>query len=375
MSLSVLVVGAGAIGLQTARLLALAGCQVRVLDRQRAARESSWAGGGILSPLYPWRYVDPISALAREGHACYADLTASLAQSSGVDAQWTRSGLLCCGVDDASDATAWAQRFGYHAELLDDDQVREVAGPVSPGRLPADSGRAHVWLPEIAQVRTPRLGKALRLSMSALGVELLEDQPVERIVVEAARAVGVEVAGQVLRADRIVVTAGAWTAALLSGLADAVADTPIAPVKGQMVLFDAEPSAPMPVVLEDGRYLIQRRDGRTLIGSTLESAGFDKSITDDARDDLVAAALSMMPSLAEAPVETQWAGLRPGKLDDLPIIGEHPEIDSLFVNAGHYRNGVILAPGAARLLSELLLEREPFVDPSAFAFSGYAQAR
>jgi len=114
-----------------------------------------------------------------------------------------------------------------------------------------------------------------------------------------------------------------------------------------------------PVLLSGNRYVIQRRDGRTLVGSTIEFTGYGKA-TDVPT---IAAPRCRRPELAHAPLECAWAGLRPGKRDHIPVIGPHPALPGLFVNTGHYRNGVILAPGSARLITDLMLGRTPWMDP------------
>ena len=106
-----IVVGAGLIGMLTAQELAARGMQVTILERGQPARESSWAGGGILSPLYPWRYPDPVSELARWSQRHYPDLCQRLAGGSGIDPEWTLTGLLIADVEDRDTAQRWATRL------------------------------------------------------------------------------------------------------------------------------------------------------------------------------------------------------------------------------------------------------------------------
>jgi glycine oxidase len=141
---------------------------------------------------------------------------------------------------------------------------------------------------------------------------------------------------------------------------------PVKPVKGQMLAFKHEAGALRGVVLGDGHYLIPRRDGTLLAGSTLEFTGFDKSTSDSARETLGAFAKRLMPSLASAPLIGHWSGLRPGSEGGVPVIGAFPGVSGLFVNAGHYRNGLVLAPAASRLVVDLMLDRAPSVDPAPY---------
>jgi glycine oxidase len=169
--------------------------------------------------------------------------------------------------------------------------------------------------------------------------------------------------GATLEADAFVVCGGAWSARLLAG---AGAGLPVRPVRGQMILY-RRPAGELPcIVLAEGRYVIPRRDGHVLCGSTLEEVGFDKTATTEARASLEASAARLWPVLAgQAPV-AHWAGLRPGSPDGIPFIGRVPGSDNLWVNAGHHRNGLVLAPASARLLADLVTGRTPSVDPRPY---------
>jgi glycine oxidase len=349
-----IIVGGGTVGMLTARELRGQGAQVVVIDQVGAGRESSWAGGGILSPLHPWRYDDAVTVLARWGQAQYPSIAANVADATGVDPQWTRSGMLVLSPPDDAAASAWARRWDYAMERLEHDRL----GAVQPGLGPvAESG---LWLPELAQIRTPRLARALKLSLVRSGVEVREYTEVVGIQTEGDRVTGVRTARGTEPAGQVVVAAGAWSGKLLANLG---VDIGIAPVRGQIVLFHARPGLLDRIILHGERYLIPRRDGRVLVGSTLEHVGFDKTLTEAARTELRTAAVELLPALARFPVETQWAGLRPGKPDGIPYVAEYPRVRNLYVNTGHYRNGVVLAPASARLLTDLMLGLEPSFDP------------
>ena len=123
------------------------------------------------------------------------------------------------------------------------------------------------------------------------------------------------------------------------------------------------------MVLEANRYVIPRRDGRTLFGSTIEEVGFVKRTTEAAREELYEIATRRFPVLADYPVERHWAGLRPSSPAGVPYIGPHPQVGGLFVNAGQFRNGIVLGPASARLAADLVLGRAPIVDPAAYAWT------
>ncbi len=351
-----LIVGGGIIGLLTARELATAGARVLILERAGTGRESSWAGGGIISPLYPWRYPPAVTALARWSQQHYPALAQTIMEASGIDPEYVRSGLLVLDRDEQSDALAWAAETGSRLEILGSDAIKAL----EPG-LQAPPVSA-IWMPEVAQVRNPRLVRAARQAL-ADKVDIREHAPVKSLLVENSRVSGVATDEGPIPADNVIICAGAWTRELLEPLGTA---PDIEPVRGQMILFRARPGLASRIVLNADRYLIPRRDGRILMGSTLEYGGFDKTTTRDAYEALCRSAKSLFPKLADFPVERHWAGLRPGSPAGIPFIGAHPHIDGLYINSGHFRNGVVLAPASARLLADILLNREPIVAPAPY---------
>jgi len=352
----VIVVGGGIAGLLTARRLHQAGARVTLLERGRApARESSWAGGGILSPLYPWRYDEAVTRLSLASQAHYPELCAELAKSTGIDPQRLESGLFIHAPDEIDPALAWARRHQQQVELLSAQAVaqREPARHLPPGPM--------LWFPRIAQVRNPRLAKALIADLERRGVTLRTHAEVVAIDTAPGRSPEVVLKEERLSADRVVVCAGAWSARLLPQ------PLPIRPVRGQMLLFRTSPGLIRHMMLEANRYIIPRRDGRVLFGSTLEEAGFEKRTTEQARRELWEIACQRFPALKEQPIEAHWAGLRPASPAGIPFIGPVPGAPGLFVNAGHFRNGVVLGPASARLAAELILEQTPFLDPAPYA--------
>ncbi len=355
---SVIIVGAGVIGLMTAIELQRAGARVTLVDRQQAGRESSWAGGGIISPLYPWRYPDAVTRLALLGQRIYPELVAELQAATGVDPEFLPSGMLALGDYSDERPEAWAARFGIDMRAVDDAEIHRLDPTLAPG---FDRGW---WFPQVHQARNPRLIALLRAWIEASDIELVENFPVDAIRIDNGRATGIRSGERTLQADRVVIASGAWSAGLLDPLD---CPTDIEPVRGQMLLLQAKPGLIRRIILSEDRYIIPRRDGRVLVGSTTERAGFDKSTTDEVRATLHDYALRTVPELSSARIEHHWSGLRPGSPDGIPAIGEHPRIENLFVNAGHYRNGLVMAPASARLLTDLLLKRTACLPPVDYA--------
>ena len=352
-----IVVGGGIIGMLTARELALAGLRVRLLERGQTGRESSWAGGGILSPLYPWRYPAGVTALAKWSQAQYLSLIEALQQQTGIDAQWTQNGMLMLAPADGEEALVWARQYGYGMEHLDASALHDIEP-----RL-ADSIGSALWMAEVAQVRNPRMMQALHRSLGMLGVEIIEHCEVKGISLAHGRVQGVDTSQGEMPCERAVIAGGAWTGQLLVEMGISL---PVEPVRGQMLLFKTEPGLISRIILSGERYMIPRRDGRVLVGSTMEWVGFDKHTTEAAREQLYADAIATLPVLADYPIEHHWAGLRPGSPSGEPFIGELPRIAGLYVNAGHFRNGVVMGYASARLLADLMLQHPPIVDPAPY---------
>lgn len=357
-----LIIGGGINGLLLARELASEGAQVLLLEQGRCCGESSWAGGGIVSPLYPWRYRDAVTALASWAQDFYPRLSRELLDRTGIDPELWQCGLLMLDADDEQDALRWAAVNARRMARVDPAFIYSRENALATG---FQSG---LWMPDVANVRNPRLGQALLAELRQLpSVEVREHCPVSRIDFKAGRVSRVKAGTgqneQSWEADKTILCAGAWTGLLAGQLGLTL---PVEPVKGQMLLYRFDDPPIREILLTRGRYLIPRRDGHLLVGSTLEYEGFDKTTTAAARLSLQESAEALLPVLRSHRPVAQWAGLRPAAPAGVPYIGRLPGFDNLYVNAGQFRNGLVLAPASARLLADLLLDRPPIVDPTPY---------
>jgi glycine oxidase len=358
----VLVVGGGAIGLLSARLLAGQGYEVSLLDKGDVGREASWAGGGIVSPLYPWRYGAAVTALAHWSQDYYPHLAEQLFEETAIDPEVHVTGLYWLDLDDEPLALAWAREQRRPLRSVAIEAVRAAVPPLGQGFARA------IHMSDVANIRNPRLVRSLRAAVLGMpNVRLLEHRPVTGFIREGGRIRGVLSEQGEIRADRVVLAAGAWSAELLATLG---VELPVEPVKGQMILFKCADDFLPSMVLAKGRYAIPRRDGHILVGSTLEYQGFDKTPTGEALASLKASAIELLPALEDAEVVGHWAGLRPGSPEGIPFIGPLPGHDGLWLNCGHFRNGLVLAPASCQLLADLMAGREPIIDPTPYAPAG-----
>ena len=358
------IVGGGINGLLLARELATAGARVTVIEKGQPGKEASWAGGGIVSPLYPWRYSSAITALASWAQDYYPQLASQLLDETGLDIELKTSGLLMLDAEDRLAALDWADQFGRKMLEIDSAAIYQQEADLAPG---FDNG---LWMPEVANVRNPRLMRALIASLEQRNnVQLLQSSEVAGWECEGSIVQNIILSnsgtGQhsSLPVSQLIVCAGAWTGRLL---AEINATVDVHPVKGQMLLYKFPRPPIQSIVLTQGRYLIPRQDGHVLAGSTLEYEDFDKTPSTQARESLQNSAETLLPQLKGQQPVAQWAGLRPGSGDGIPFIGRVGDWQNLHINAGQFRNGLVLAPASARLMADLLLSRKPIIDPAPY---------
>ena len=346
-----MVVGGGVIGLTTALALVDSGHRVTVLEAGEPGMESSWAGGGIVSPVPPWRYPERINQLVERSRELFPALSQRLQMLSGVDIEYLRSGLLLTG-SLPEEGRAWLLACASQDTMAVEwgeaaDFEPALAKPTEPVAL----------LPQVTQVRNSRLVRALVIALQHLGVNI-QCFPVAKLKLSNGRVSGVVGAdGHQIRADRVVLAAGAWADQILqrSGLTE----VGLRPVRGQMLLFKQAAGLLQRIVNTGEGYLIPRTDGHILVGSTVEEVGFDRRPSGEAYGHLLAMAQRHVPVLNEASVVCHWAGLRPGAIRPLPVVGPSQEVDGLWLNLAHFRNGVGLAPACAELLVAMMQGQPP----------------
>lgn len=335
------IVGGGIVGLLAAWYLTNEGRSVVVVESgSQDLQGASWAAGGILSPLHPGKSAG-LEPIVRMSQAEYPSLVRQLESETEVAIELQKTRLILLN----GNALTTPGALGNSVEL------RAIE--------PALCAHHSATIYDTYHLRSPRLLRALKLALARRGVCFLDRQV--RAFVPEKHGIGIlTVEGDSIYARACLVAAGAWTDLLLrsTGL-----DICVKPIRGQMLAIRAVPSTVRNVIVFRHQYLVPRMDGLVLVGSTAEDVGFERGITEVARKDLRDFAIDLVPELGKYEIEHHWAGLRPGSPDDLPFIGEHPDIKGLFVCAGHFRNGFATGPATARLAVDIMLGSKPSIDP------------
>ena len=307
---------------------------------------------------------ETLFAFNRLSQQRWPEFARELAEASGIDVGYRDEGTLRIALnrDDAAKLRAtcdFQQRLGVELEWLDGPAVRRLEPHLAPGVVAAVLSRHD------HQVDNRRVAPALVAAVTAAGGRIHAKTAIDEVAISHGRVVGVVVGGTVVAADVVVLAAGAWSREI-TGIPPTLRP-PVRPVKGQMIALRMDPAAPLVrhVVWAPRAYLVPRRDGRLLVGATVEERGFDPALTAGAMLALLEGAWRAFPGIEELPVDETWCGFRPGSRDDAPILGPC-EIGGLVFATGHHRNGILLAPATADVISRLVLTGE--MDPAARPF-------
>ena len=354
----VLIIGGGVIGLSCAYFLAEAGLKVELVERQALGREASWAGAGIIPPGNPQWARSPLDELRAFSVSQFPSFARMLEETTGLP-----TGFRICGGIEFLDAESEYSVELWDEELIEYEKLDETQLSVLEHNL--RSPHQGYVLPGMGQVRNPWYLRALIAGCERLGVRLRPHCPVSLWKRRNGRIERVSLEnGEVIAAGNFVLAAGAWAEPWLNRLD---VQKNVYPVRGQMLLYRTPKSLLNRVVICGKRYLVPRADGRLLVGSTEEHVGFAQETTPEGIAELKAFAESLVPALKHAQLESSWAGLRPGSADGFPTIGRLPYHSNVFVAVGHFRVGIQLSLGTARLIRDLVIGNTPFLDLAPFA--------
>jgi glycine oxidase len=357
----VLVIGGGVIGCSVAWGAAVRGFRVTVIERGTPGAAATSAAAGMLSPLGETDIGSPLGSLARASYDSYADFAARILGATGIDVEWRECGKLHVATSEAEEnrldvLLAAGRHDGL--ERLSSAEARSFEPSLSP------DVRAALLITRDARVDNRRLGHAVWHAAASEGVRFRLGRNAQAVALSATGDHRVRLDdGSFVDAGALVIAAGAW-----SGTITGLPPAPVTPVRGQM--FAVSSALIRRTVHAHGCYLIARDDGRTLVGATVEHVGFTRGPTPAGIRRLLDAAIRVVPAIGSLHLLETWAGYRPGTPDDLPVLGEDPDVPRLFWATGHYRNGILLAPITAERIGAQLAG-EPATGLDAFTIGRF----
>ena len=334
MPLKVAVIGGGIVGCLTAIKLKESGYDVTLIDKNEIGKESSWAGAGILFPLMPWDYESRVFELCTSAANFYKQFSSKLFKITGIDSEFIESGLVCIDPSGRENILNWAKNNSLN--------INEYSFLDQPSYL----------FPRVTQIRPPRLMKAIKLFMQEIGINIRENTNLIKLKKERHNVESWPTAeNEQIKADIFVITSGAWTSSLVIDH-----ENIIYPVRGQMIQYKKIEVNIKHILYSDDFYVLQRKDGVILAGSTVEHVGFDKNTDVTALNQLMKKTSILIPELNGIIPENHWAGIRPGTKGNIPVIKKAENYENIFINSGHYRYGLTMAPMSAEEIYKLILE-------------------
>jgi glycine oxidase len=364
-SFDVAIVGGGVIGLSLARALRKRGLsRVCVIEsNEEVGLEASSAAGGMLAPQAEANEAGAFFQLASASLALYPHFVEELTQETGIDSQLERTGTLYLAftnrdIEEIEERYEWQRRAGLQIEKLTADEARRLEPLIS------DKVCAALRFPRDVQVDNYLLVKALSVACEKLCVTVSTSTKAESVLIENNRALGVETSRGKVEARKVVIACGPWVS-LLKSSDNSIKPVNIEPVRGQMLCLDAKERIIKHVIYSPRGYIVPRLDGKIVAGSTTECVGFEKSVTLAGLHTITTNTLEIAPSLSQLPLIDSWSGLRPRSADEMPIIGALSKTEGLYYAAGHFRNGILLAPITADTLAEEITKgtRSPLLEP------------
>jgi glycine oxidase len=358
----VVIVGGGVVGCSVAWSLAREGLAVTLLERHEIAGEASGAAAGMLAPIVEAPEQGAFLEFGLRSLGMFPALVDELRERTGVDAEYEPSGVLRIAADP-EEAGRLRARAGRGRALGLEWLDREAAREMEPGLGAGVAGA--LWSPREAHLRSAPLTRAFARAAAESGARIRTGTAVLGLERRGERIAGVRTPEGRIPAGVVVVCAGAFTPECLASVG-AASFAPVEPVRGQLLTLVSPRPGPRTILWRGSLYLVPKRDGSVVVGATEERVGFERRVTAAGVLHLLERAFALLPGLADFEPSGSFAGLRPCTPDRLPVIGPVPGLEGLLVAAGHFRNGVLLAPATAALVTDRVLGKEPWAGADAF---------
>lgn len=361
-STEVIILGAGVVGCATAYFLARDGVKVTVIEREAIGSGASGFALGLLNPLSGSGIPGPLQPMAETALNMHLELWPALKQESGVDfqAKMMPHLELCLTADDMSakreELKRWEKADGFSARWLTPEEVHHLDPRFS------QDVKGGILLEAVGMLDSYRYALALAQAAEHYGAQIIHGEAVG-LISSGHRVTGVRLKRGPLACDAIVIAQGPWSGQVSSWLE---LDIPVQPLKGQILYLQA-PDPPLKYHVHGPCSFVHKADNLLWIAATEEHADFDTNTTVEARDDLIARSLKMMPSLGQLGLVQQTACLRPVTPDFLPIIGQAPGWDGIYLATGAAKKGILLSPGIGRAAADLVTKGETSLPIEPFA--------
>jgi glycine oxidase len=350
------IAGGGLIGASLAFELAEAGLKVALYDAREPAREASWASAGMISPAPEDAGMIPFMPMSLASAALYPELIRKVEKLTGKDVGYLRSGALDIilegnAQEELSTIIALQHGVGLRAEALSAERARQMVPPLT------EKMQAAIFRPDDASLDPRVVTEAMLEAARAKGTEVFAGNGAKGLKKLGGQCRGLILERGEVEARWTIIAAGCFSARIEG----AEPYAPVFPAKGQMLALRCNSLEIQRILWTGQRYLVPRKDGRLIAGSTTERTGFDRAVTAGAIQSILSEVIRVVPELETARVEETWTGLRPDSPDHLPIIGP-TDVDGLLIATGHFRSGVLLAPITARLIREWVTDQRVSLD-------------
>lgn len=345
----ILIIGGGVIGLSIARELHKKGIKkITILERGKIGREASFAAAGMLAPNAETVKSDDFFHFCDQSNKLYPSFAEEIFDETDVDIELERQGTLYLALTENDSAEIlqrfqWQRKAGLAVEHLSARETTQIEPFISP------DVRESLFFPNDWQVENRHLLHALQKYAELYNIEIRENTEIKNLLTDNRKVVGAETETEKFFAETTVIATGAWTSLIKAG---GFVMPQVRPIRGQIISFHTAKRLFEKVIYSPRGYLVPRRDGRILIGATVEDVGFDKAVTEIGIEFLRENALEIAPSLANLEIYEKWSGLRPFAADGLPILGSFPQVENLVLATAHYRNGILLAPLTAKIVAD-----------------------
>jgi len=357
-----IIIGGGIIGCSTAFYLSKKGKRVLVLEKKSLGQEASSAAAGMLGVQTELEEESPMYELARTSREMFPNLAVELKDMTGIDIGLSQKGIMRLAFTEE-------QRFRYR-EIAANQKLKgeesfwkdreELVGMES---CLTDSLVGGMWFPKEGHVSAPDLTQAFARAAAVNGVTFRESTDVYQLIRELNQVVGVATDAGEFYGGAVLVAAGAWSRRFLPGKEQA-----LYPVKGEALAVKTEKPILHTTIFTEDCYLVPKKGGEIIVGATSTPYTFDKRVTMEGIEGLIHKAKRLLPLLGRAEIDRIWAGTRPMTGDGLPIMGAHPELNSLYFSTGHYRNGILLSPVTGKVMADYIAgEANLITDLSAFS--------